>query len=68
MKSFDDDVLAPLLTLGTASIICVDLIVRKFPGMKNFKIEDSNAFLSTGLSLSFGVMVCGVVCLIWDDV
>lgn len=40
-----------------ASIICVDLVVRLFPGHKNFKIEDSNAFLSTGLSLSFGVMV-----------
>lgn len=40
-----------------ASIICVDLIIRLFPGKKNFKIEDSNVFLSTGLSLSFGVMV-----------
>ncbi|KAJ4363510.1 Zinc transporter [Neocucurbitaria cava] len=40
-----------------ASIICIDLIIRQFPGKKNFKIEDSNAFLSTGLSLSFGVMV-----------
>ncbi|OAK97237.1 Zinc/iron permease [Phaeosphaeriaceae sp. SRC1lsM3a] len=42
---------------GIASIICVDLIIRQFPGKKNFKIEDSNAFLSTGLSLSFGVMI-----------
>ncbi|KAH7065952.1 cryptococcal mannosyltransferase 1-domain-containing protein [Paraphoma chrysanthemicola] len=40
-----------------ASIICVDLIIRQFPGKKNFKIEDSNVFLSTGLSLSFGVMI-----------
>ncbi|CAO2651579.1 Nn.00g041490.m01.CDS01 [Neocucurbitaria sp. VM-36] len=40
-----------------ASIICVDLIIRQFPGKKHFKIEDSNAFLSTGLSLSFGVMI-----------
>jgi hypothetical protein len=40
-----------------ASIICVDLIIRQFPGKKNFKIEDSNTFLSAGLSLSFGVMV-----------
>lgn len=40
-----------------AAIICVDLIIRLFPGKKNFKIEDSNGFLSTGLSLSFGVMV-----------
>lgn len=40
-----------------ASIICVDLVIRLLPGHRNFKIEDSNAFLSTGLSLSFGVMV-----------
>ncbi|KAF2003118.1 Zinc/iron permease [Amniculicola lignicola CBS 123094] len=42
---------------GIASIICVDLIIRHIPGQKNFKIEDSNAFLSSGLSLSFGVMI-----------
>ncbi|KAF1938093.1 Zip-domain-containing protein [Clathrospora elynae] len=42
---------------GGPSIICVDLIIRQFPGKKNFKIEDSNAFLSSGLSLSFGVMI-----------
>jgi hypothetical protein len=41
-----------------ASIICVDIIVRQFPGKKNFKIQDSDAFLSASLSLSFGVMVC----------
>lgn len=40
-----------------ASVICVDLVIRQFPGHRNFKIEDSNTFLSTGLSLSFGVMV-----------
>lgn len=50
------------ITSGTActfgaAIICVDLIVRQFPGKKHFKIEDSNSFLSTGLSLSFGVMI-----------
>lgn len=43
--------------MKAASIICVDLIIRRFPGNKNFKIEDSNHFLSSGLSLSFGVMV-----------
>ncbi|KAF2734777.1 Zinc/iron permease [Polyplosphaeria fusca] len=42
---------------GIASIICVDLIIRRFPGKKNFKIEDSNSFLTIGLSLSFGVMI-----------
>lgn len=40
-----------------ASIICVDLVIRMIPRHRNFKIEDSNVFLSTGLSLSFGVMV-----------
>ncbi|KAF2836672.1 hypothetical protein M501DRAFT_938977 [Patellaria atrata CBS 101060] len=43
-------------TLG-ASVICVDLIVRQFPGKKDFRIQDSNVFLSSSLSLSFGVMV-----------
>ncbi|KAG9671107.1 Zinc/iron permease, partial [Aureobasidium melanogenum] len=40
-----------------ASIICVDIIVRKFPGKRNFKIQDSDTFLSSSLSLSFGVML-----------
>ncbi|KAK3109559.1 Zinc transporter [Teratosphaeriaceae sp. CCFEE 6253] len=40
-----------------ASIICVDLIVRLFRGKKNFRIQDSDAFLSASLSLSFGVML-----------
>lgn len=40
-----------------ASIICVDIIVRHFPGKKDFRIQDSDAFLSASLSLSFGVMV-----------
>ncbi|KAH9866653.1 hypothetical protein J1614_008346 [Plenodomus biglobosus] len=54
---FDNDTRGWIMTVvsGIASIICVDLIVRQFPGKKNFKIEDSNAFLSTGLSLSFGI-------------
>ncbi|KAF9737689.1 ZIP Zinc transporter [Paraphaeosphaeria minitans] len=42
---------------GIASIICVDLVIRLLPGKKHFKIEESNVFLSTGLSLSFGVMI-----------
>ncbi|KAF1917355.1 ZIP zinc transporter-domain-containing protein [Ampelomyces quisqualis] len=55
----DNDTRGWVLTIvsGIASIICVDLIVRQFPGKKNFKIQDSNTFLSTGLSLSFGVMI-----------
>ena len=31
--------------------------MRQFPGQKNFRIQDSDAFLSVSLSLSFGVMV-----------
>lgn len=42
-----------------ALIICVDLLIRRIPNSRcrNFQIEDSNAFLSSSLSLSFGVMV-----------
>ncbi|KAF2714650.1 Zinc/iron permease [Pleomassaria siparia CBS 279.74] len=55
----DNDTRGWIMTVvsGIASIICVDLIVRQFPGKKNFKIEESNMFLSCGLSLSFGVMI-----------
>ena len=40
-----------------SSIICVDLIIQHIPGKQNFRIQDSNIFLSSSLSLSFGVMV-----------
>ncbi|KAL1894214.1 Zinc transporter [Sporothrix stenoceras] len=40
-----------------ACIICVDVFIRKLPGMKSFNIQDSSAFLSSSLSLSFGVMI-----------
>jgi ZIP family zinc transporter len=40
-----------------AAIICVDWLVRLFPGKRNFRIQESNAFLACSLSLSFGVMV-----------
>ena len=40
-----------------AAVICVDIIVRLFPGKQNFNIQDSNVFLACSLSLSFGVMV-----------
>ncbi|CAI6334362.1 unnamed protein product [Periconia digitata] len=40
-----------------ASIICVDVLIRQIPGKQDFRIQDSNAFLSSGLSLSFGVMI-----------
>ncbi|KAI0408747.1 Zinc/iron permease [Xylaria palmicola] len=40
-----------------AAVICIDVIVRMFPGKKNFRIQDSNTFLACSLSLSFGVML-----------
>ena len=40
-----------------ASVICIDVVVRQFPGMHDFKISESDAFLSASLSLSFGVML-----------
>ncbi|PFH57296.1 hypothetical protein XA68_15244 [Ophiocordyceps unilateralis] len=40
-----------------ASIICVDVIVRLLPGKRAFRIQDSNVFLASSLSLSFGVML-----------
>lgn len=40
-----------------SSIICVDLFIQRIPSMRNFRIQDSDAFLSASLSLSFGVMV-----------
>ena len=40
-----------------ASVICIDVVVRQFPGMRDFKISESDAFLSASLSLSFGVML-----------
>ncbi|KAI4599677.1 hypothetical protein KJ359_001413 [Pestalotiopsis sp. 9143b] len=40
-----------------ASVICVDWLVRLFPGKKNFRVQDSDAFLASSLSLSFGVMI-----------
>lgn len=41
-----------------ASVICVDVLLCRIPRYKNFRIQDSNAFLAASLSLSFGVMVC----------
>ncbi|ETS76106.1 hypothetical protein PFICI_11493 [Pestalotiopsis fici W106-1] len=40
-----------------ASVICVDWLVRLLPGKKNFRVQDSDAFLASSLSLSFGVMI-----------
>ncbi|KAH6654546.1 ZIP zinc transporter-domain-containing protein [Truncatella angustata] len=40
-----------------ASVICVDTLIRLLPGKKSFRIQDSDAFLASSLSLSFGVMI-----------
>ncbi|KAM3437955.1 hypothetical protein NHJ13734_004418 [Beauveria thailandica] len=40
-----------------ASVVCVDLLIRKLPGKSNFRIQESNVFLACSLSLSFGVMM-----------
>lgn len=40
-----------------ASIICIDLVVQRFPGKEDFRIQDSNDFLASSLSLSFGIML-----------
>lgn len=50
-------VLSGVACVFGASVICVDIIVRQFPGKKDFRIQDSDTFLSASLSLSFGVMV-----------
>ncbi|KAI8295360.1 hypothetical protein K4K59_004622 [Colletotrichum sp. SAR11_240] len=40
-----------------ASAICIDILVRWLPGQRNFRIQESNVFLASSLSLSFGVML-----------
>ncbi|PGH13383.1 hypothetical protein AJ79_03662 [Helicocarpus griseus UAMH5409] len=40
-----------------SSIICVDVIANNCCGYKNFRIADSNVFLSSSLSLSSGVLL-----------
>ncbi|KAF2106944.1 Zinc/iron permease [Lophiotrema nucula] len=59
LESLDNDTRGWIMAAvsGVASVICVDVIIRQFPSQKHFKIEDSNPFLSSGLSLSFGVMI-----------
>jgi ZIP family zinc transporter len=58
----DSSRVVTLLILGAAcvlgaSIICIDILIRQFPGKRGFRIQDSDTFLSASLSLSFGVMV-----------
>jgi ZIP family zinc transporter len=40
-----------------AFVICIDIPVRLIPGQRHFRIQESNGFLASSLSLSFGVMV-----------
>lgn len=40
-----------------ALFICIDLLVRCLPRHKDFRIQDSNGFLSCSMSLSAGVML-----------
>ncbi|AEO69432.1 uncharacterized protein THITE_2119834 [Thermothielavioides terrestris NRRL 8126] len=40
-----------------ASVICIDIPIRLIPSKRRFRIQDSNAFLASSLSLSFGVML-----------
>ncbi|OJD36140.1 zinc iron permease [Diplodia corticola] len=57
--ALDNDTRGWIMTAmsGIASVICIDIVVRMFPGKKNFRVQDSNTFLSASLSLSFGVML-----------
>lgn len=40
-----------------ATLVCIDIPVRLIPSQRHFRIQESNAFLASSLSLSFGVMV-----------
>jgi ZIP family zinc transporter len=46
-----------LACIAGASVILIDIPIRLIPGKHNFRIQESNAFLASSLSLSFGVMV-----------
>lgn len=53
------DKVSPACTLG-ACFIYIDFLVRLFPGMQSFRVQDSNGFLGCSMSLSAGVMVRAV--------
>ncbi|KAK4158007.1 Zinc/iron permease [Chaetomidium leptoderma] len=46
-----------LACIAGASVICIDIPIRLIPSKRNFRIQESNAFLASSLSLSFGVML-----------
>ncbi|KAH6625047.1 Zinc/iron permease [Chaetomium sp. MPI-SDFR-AT-0129] len=46
-----------LACIAGATVICVDIPIRLLPGKRHFRIQESNAFLASSLSLSFGVML-----------
>ncbi|KAG5933752.1 hypothetical protein E4U53_000878 [Claviceps sorghi] len=63
-QSLDNDtrgwimcVVSGIACIFGASIICVDFVVRLFPGKHSFRIQESNFFLASSLCLSFGVMM-----------
>ncbi|KIH90584.1 zip metal ion transporter [Sporothrix brasiliensis 5110] len=49
--------ISAIACVAGAGIVCVDIFIRMLPGKKSFNIQDSSAFLSSSLSLSFGVMI-----------
>ncbi|KAF2277992.1 uncharacterized protein EI97DRAFT_432080 [Westerdykella ornata] len=50
-------IISGIACVAGASVIYIDILIRQFPGKKNWKLEDSNLFLSSGFSLSFGVLI-----------
>ena len=47
----------PVACIIGAGIVCIDVLATKFLGAKAFKLVESQAFLSSSLSLSAGVLV-----------
>ncbi|CAN8097406.1 unnamed protein product [Discula destructiva] len=50
-------IVSGIACVAGASVIYVDLLISKFPNMQHFRIQDSNGFQASALSLSFGVMI-----------
>ncbi|KAH7416872.1 ZIP zinc transporter [Cadophora sp. MPI-SDFR-AT-0126] len=50
-------ILSGIACILGASIICVDILIRCIPSKRNFRIQESEAFMASSLSLSFGVMI-----------
>ncbi|KAK2069200.1 hypothetical protein P8C59_003801 [Phyllachora maydis] len=50
-------IVSGMACVAGASIICIDVVVRLIPSQSKFSIQESNGFLASSLSLSFGVML-----------